>query len=245
MAGRGHVEPLKGVRLIAGAKLVKPADGIGELGHELRGDFSTNFVATGADCWAEGREQIGRIGSQLHLHFADSFDDDALQSAAPARMDGRDGALLDVDQEDWDAVSGLDSEEETPTISHGGIALRRLGRSGIDHVDHVGVELFEGHQKSIFYTKGGLEAAAIFENIRTGIPFGETEIKNALAFEKAFPTGAGAEAMHKPGEFCEGGHLKDAETSRIESGPRMSSRRSRGASAIGVLPRRCIGCSHN
>ena len=43
-------------------------------------------------------------------------------------------------------------------------------------MDDVGVDLFEGDELEVVCTEGGLEAAAIFENIFAGVPVGEAEI---------------------------------------------------------------------
>ena len=53
VAGRGHVEPLKRIRLVAGAKLVEIGRGVGELREELRGDLGADFVAARADAGAD------------------------------------------------------------------------------------------------------------------------------------------------------------------------------------------------
>ena len=52
----------------------------------------------------------------MHLHGANGFGDDAGESAAPTRVNGGDGALLGVDQEDRNAVGGLHGEEEARSI---------------------------------------------------------------------------------------------------------------------------------
>jgi len=110
VAGGHHIEPLDGVRLIAGAEFVEPFWGFGELGEELGGDFGADFVAAAADRRADGGEDIRGLGFVLHLHLADGFDDDAGEGATPAGVDGGYGALLGVDQEDGDAVGSLDAE---------------------------------------------------------------------------------------------------------------------------------------
>lgn len=54
VAGRGHVEPLERIGLVAGTKLVEIRGGVGELREELRGDLRADFIATGADAGADG-----------------------------------------------------------------------------------------------------------------------------------------------------------------------------------------------
>src|SRR6266849_7700386 len=96
VAGGHHVEPLDGIGLVAGAEFVKPFGGFSELGLELGGDFSANFVAAAADRGADGGEEAGGIGFELHVHLANCFDDDALQGATPAGVNGGDGALFHI-----------------------------------------------------------------------------------------------------------------------------------------------------
>jgi len=108
VSGGHHVEPLDGVGLLAGAEFVEVGGGVGELGEELGGDFGADFVAAGADAGADGGQEIGGLGGEVHLHFADGFGGDAGQCATPAGVDGGDGAFLGVDQEDGNAVGGLD-----------------------------------------------------------------------------------------------------------------------------------------
>ena len=54
-----------------------------------------------------------------------------------------------------------------------------------------------------------MEAAAILEDVFSGVPFGETEIESFFTVQEADAAGAGAEAVDEPGEFCERGHLQD------------------------------------
>src|SRR5713226_4636665 len=107
VAGGHHVEPLDGIGFVAGAEFVEPIGGFGELGMELGGDFGADFVAAAADGWADGGEEAGGIGFELHVHLANCFDDDALQGATPAGVNGGDGALFHIDEEDGDAVGSL------------------------------------------------------------------------------------------------------------------------------------------
>ena len=131
MAGRHHVEPLDGIGLVAGAEFVKPFRSFGELGEELSGDFRADFVAATANGGADSGEEVGGLGFEVHLHLADGFDDDASESAAPTSVNGGDGALFGVNEEDGNAVGGLDGEEQAGAVGGGGVALANAGRSGI------------------------------------------------------------------------------------------------------------------
>ena len=116
MAGGHHVEPLDRIGFVAGAKLVEPFGGFSKLGEELGGDFGADFVAAATDGWADGGEEVGGRGFELHLHLADGFDDDASESAAPAGVNGGDGAFFGVYEENGDAVGGLYAEEKAGAV---------------------------------------------------------------------------------------------------------------------------------
>src|SRR6266513_3209679 len=146
VAGRHHVEPLDGVGFVASTEFVEPFRGFGKLGLKLHGDFRADFVAAAADGRADGGEEIGGLGFELHLHFADGFDDDAGESAAPTAVDGGDGVLFRVDEEDRDAVGGLYAQEEAGTVGGGGIALARFDRCGVEEMDDVGMDLFQRNE---------------------------------------------------------------------------------------------------
>ncbi len=76
------------------------------------------------------------------MHFADGFGGDTGESAAPAGMDGGDGAFFGVDEEDGDTVGGLDGQEKVGSVGDAGVASTGIGGGGVEDVDYVGVELF-------------------------------------------------------------------------------------------------------
>jgi len=201
VAGGHPVEPLDGIGFVAGAEFVEPLGGFGELGEELGGDFGADFVAAAAYGGADGGEEAGGVGFVLHLHFADGLDDDTSESAAPAGMNGGDGALFGVDEENRDAVGGLDAEEEAGAIGSGSVPLAKRGRWCIEEMDYVGMDLFQGDEIEVRCGEGGLETAAVLEDVFFGVPFGEAEIENIFAFERADTARASAEAVDEPGEF--------------------------------------------
>jgi len=129
------------------------------------------------------------------LHFPEGFDDDAGEGTAPSGVDGGYGTVFGVDEEDGDAVGGLDAEEEAGTAGSGGVALARLVGGGVEEMDDVGMDLLEGDELEIVGAEGGLEAATIFEDVFARVPIGEAEIKSFLAVEPADAAGAGAEAV--------------------------------------------------
>ena len=115
----------------------------------MRGNLGANFVAAAADGRADCGEEIGGLGFELHLHLADGFYHDAGEGATPAGVNGRDGAIFRVDEENGNAIGGLDSEEEAGTVSGGGVAAARLRGWGIEKMDDVGMDLPERDELEI------------------------------------------------------------------------------------------------
>jgi len=112
------------------------------LGLKLGGDFRADFVATAADGRADGGEELGGPGFELHLHLADGFCDDALKRPSPTGMNGGDGSLFGVDEENRDTVGGLDAQKEAGAIGGGGVAAAGFGGYSIEQVDDIGMDLF-------------------------------------------------------------------------------------------------------
>ncbi len=137
-----HVEPLDGIGLVAGAEFVEPIEGFDELGLELGGDFSADFVAAAADRGAYGSEEVGGLGFEFHLHLADGFDDDALERAAPAGVNGGDDALFRIDKENGNAVGGLYTQKEARAAGDGSITIARFRRCFLEKMNDVGMDLF-------------------------------------------------------------------------------------------------------
>ena len=109
MARGRHVEPLQGIRLVAGAQFVEPFRSIWELRAKLRSHFCSYFVATAANRGADGGKEVRGLCTKLHLHLADGFGDDALQCAAPTGVNCSNRAILWIHQQNRNAIRGLDS----------------------------------------------------------------------------------------------------------------------------------------
>jgi hypothetical protein len=134
-------------------------------------------------------------------------------------VDGGYGTFLGVDQEDGNAVGGLDGQEKAGAVGDAGVAAARIGTAGVKKVYYVGVDLFKGHERETAGAYGGLEAATVFLDVIAGIPIGETEIEDFFVFEVADAAEAGAEGVDQPGEFGEGGSLEKFEATRGAGGP--------------------------
>jgi hypothetical protein len=143
MAWWRHVEPLQGIRLVAGAQLVEPLGSLRELRMEFDGNFGADFVAAATDGWADGSEQVRRPGAKMHVHFADSFGDDALERAAPSGMDSGDSALFWIHKKNGNAVGRLHAKKQAGAVRGGSVAAAGRGRRGIEEVQDVRMNLFE------------------------------------------------------------------------------------------------------
>ena len=126
MARGHHVEPLERIGFFAAARFVEVIGGIGELRGELRDQFGADFVAAGTNAWAYCRKKIARIGLKAGVKFTNGFFEDAGQSAAPAGVNGGDGAVLGIDEKDGDAIGGLNAEKKAGSFGKRGVAFTRF-----------------------------------------------------------------------------------------------------------------------
>ena len=111
MPRRHHVQPLQRIGFFAGAEFIKIFRGIGELRSEFGYEFGAHFVATAVDRRAESCDEVGWLGAELHAHLPDGFLRDSGKCSAPAGVNGSDGALLWIDQQNRNAVGRLDAEQ--------------------------------------------------------------------------------------------------------------------------------------
>ena len=84
---------------------------ISELRFELLAYFRSNVVAAGVNPGADGRFNIFGQRTEAAAHFSHSLFDNALDRAAPTRMEDSHGSLLGVDQNNRQAIGGLDAKE--------------------------------------------------------------------------------------------------------------------------------------
>ena len=67
--------------------------------------------------------------------------------------------------------------------------------------------------------ESGLEAAAVFQDVFPGVPFGEAKIENFFAVLVGHTAKFGAEPVDKPGEFGGRSCLQDSHTLRVAFDP--------------------------
>ncbi len=220
VAGRLHVEPLEGIGFFAGERLVEIVGGIGELGGELGDEVGGDFVAARADGWADGGEQMRGVTSKFELHAAYGFLGDAGESAAPAGVNGGNGAFFRIDEQDGDTIGGLDGEEEAGAIGGRGIGFAGIRGPLGENVDDIRVNLLERNEIEIGGAESGLEFAAIGEDVFASVPFHETEVENFFGIERADAAGAGAETVNEPRQFGKRDKFEDLQAASIAQAPR-------------------------
>jgi len=99
--------------------------------------------------------------------------------------------------------------------------LADLGWGGVEQMDYIGMDLLQGDESQTRGTQGGLEAAAVFQDVFFGVPFGEAKIEDLLSILNARAAGLGAETVDEPGEFGERGRLEDSEAARFAFRPHL------------------------
>jgi hypothetical protein len=63
---------------------------------------------------------------------------------------GSDGALLEINEENGNAVGGLYTQEQAWAIGGRGIAATRFAWRSIEKMDNIGVNLFERDERQFF-----------------------------------------------------------------------------------------------
>jgi hypothetical protein len=240
VAGRFHVEPLERIGLFAGAGLVEIVGSVGELRGKFGDEVGGNFVAARANRGTDGGQEIGGLAAEFESHAANGFLGDAGEGAAPTGVDGGNGALFRIDEEYRDAIGGLDGEEEAGANRGGGVSFAVASRRLRENSNYIRVDLLERNEFKITCINGGLKEAAIFEDVFAGIPIHKAEIEDFFGFERTNSTGAGAEAVDKPGKLEEGGELENLQAAGLAQPPRLSDtwdrrRRGRGLTRAAAL----------
>ena len=67
--------------------------------------------------------------------------------------------------------------------------------------------------------ESGLEAAAVFQDVFPGVPFGEAKIEDFFAVLIGHTAKFGAEPVDKPGEFGKHGDLENSHAAHFALGP--------------------------
>ena len=87
--------------------------------------------------------------------------------------------------------------------------MANFSRSAVEKMDYIGMDLLQGDEFQVRGAEGGLEAAAVFEDVFPGVPVGEAQVEDSLAVLSTDAAELCAEAVDEPGEFGEGGGLED------------------------------------
>lgn len=121
---------------VAGVDGVQREGGVGE----KRDDLVADLEAFAADARADDGSQVGGVGAVFPGHSVDGDLDDLLYRAFPARMDGRDGVVWLIIQEDGYAVRCADANGQSGDVCEQGVvALEVLaGEAGACDDGHLG-----------------------------------------------------------------------------------------------------------
>ena len=155
----------------------------------------------------------------MRVKFTDGFLGDAGQGTAPTGVNGGDGAFFGIDQKNGNAVGGLNSEENTGRFCEGGVGFAGFLWSRGEGPDDGGMNLFERDEREFWGAEGSLEFFAIFADVFTGVPVGETKVKNLLAVEFGDATRARAESVDEPRKLFEGVEFEDFQIARRAERP--------------------------
>jgi len=193
--------------------------GVGELAFELEPDLFAYGEAAVANGWTDGGYEVFGAGAVFELHGSDAALDDAGQGAAPAGVEGGDGAGFGVSDEDGDAVCGLDAQENAVLVGHECVAAQNgFAVSGFerrvpcfDGADEAAVELADGDQlRGSAAGYGAEEAFAVFGYGGRVVFLCPAEVLFGFAVGGGAPTAAGAETGLQPGPAVPLGDADDA-----------------------------------
>ena len=212
VAGRALGEKKHGEFAAHGIGIVNLAKEFARIG-KLRFEFGENLFTDGvtaeANAGADGGDQVLRAGAECETHAADAGFDNTFKGPAPAGVEGGDGALLAIGDEDGNAIGGLNGEEQAGVrgdLSVGLVGARAGGVGGNGANDQVGMKLAKGDQGGFGIGCDGLgEEAAIALNDRAVVGLGEAEVEfprhGGLARNIVGAVGAG-EAAFAGGKSC-------------------------------------------
>ena len=232
MARRHHGEPGKRIGIFARSKHVEGAVEPGFRAGELRGKFLhhiwTHFVAASTDAGANRGDNFRGPRGKFHLHATEHFCGNAGEGAAPSGVNGGDGAMARINEQDGDAVGGLDGEEQAGRGRGDSIAFRRISRRFEDDMRDVGMDLLQGDERRFSMAERARKTAAIFLDALTAIPIRIAEIQDLfragasrlLRFENASAAGTCAEAVNEPVKLRERKDFEDLQASRPGEGAR-------------------------
>lgn len=88
------------------------------------GDIIVRFKAAGADGRTQGAEQVCRLRAKGVVHFQGGFGRDAGSGAAPACVDGSNGPMHRIKEQDGAAIGGKDHQRKTGAIGDESVHIR-------------------------------------------------------------------------------------------------------------------------
>ena len=186
--------------------LTEKLRGICELRLELGANFFAYLITAAVNAWADRGLQIARPTAEAAVHLAHTFLHNAFHRASPSGMKHTHSVLPGVDENNGQAVGGLNAEQQTRSCGDQAIAGEWRFGGRVDEADDVGMNLAQRNQRPRFgfvirFALGAeltQERGAVSLDGGFGVVFGESKVERVLAIytrESARPRG---KAMDKP-----------------------------------------------
>jgi hypothetical protein len=142
-------------------------------------NFGTHFEAALADTGANRNKKIGRTAAIKLPHPGDCMHQDARQGSPPAGMDGGDGALYRIRNQNRKAIRNLHRYRNHFNVCNEGIPFGLFPFTGDIFYDicTIGMDLTQGGKLRIREIHGRKEVSPIRVNPFDGIPRAIAEIK--------------------------------------------------------------------
>jgi hypothetical protein len=182
--------------------LAKQIVGVSELRLELLAHFGSDIVAASVNSRADGSFDIPGQRAKATEHFPHAFFNDAFDCAAPTCVKHSHGSLLGVDEDDGQAIGGLDSEQNAGHARDEPIANKRFLRQVTYAVDEIGVNLTQSNQRPFLLAAASAkllqESRSVAFDRAAGILFGESKVESVSPESPRKSANSRTESMNQP-----------------------------------------------
>jgi len=182
--------------------LTKQFGRVGKLGFELFAYFRTDLIAAAVNSRTNGCFDIARQRTEVAPHLPHSLLDDSLHCASPAGVEDAYRATFRIHQNDWQAVSGLNTQKKTRRAGDEAIAHELLLDWFGNTVNEIGMNLARRDQRPAILAVDGTELPqeyfAVALDRAAGIMFGEPQIESLSAIHPGEAAEPGAESVDQP-----------------------------------------------
>ena len=208
------------------------------------GDVVIRLKAARADAGADGGQEIGGVRAAVLRHGPDGLCQDAPGTAPPPGVDGGDGGVDGVVEEDHAAVGGENGEGQAGNVRHQGVHVPVVPGAGEalagvlrrDAAKVRGVDLLAEDGLLRLRPQNGAETAVVLPDVFRGVAPAGAQVQ-AVPGGGGDPAGAGGKAVGQGGEQLraedgEPGFPMEGDGHRMllsEKGPPLPSGRRTGA----------------